>query len=104
MFHTATKLTVIAERLLEEDILKILSSQGASGYTILEGAGKGEHFTRMSDRASIVSAFSIIKIEVIFTDRERAETAAKEIHDKHFEYYSGVVHLSQIEVIRPERF
>ena len=104
MFHTATKVTIIAERLLKDGIVKILEADGAKGYTIVDGAGKGEHFKRASDRASVVSAFSIIRIEVIFTERERAEKVANDVAEKYFGQYSGLVHLSEIEVLRPERF
>jgi len=104
MFHTATKVTIIAERLLQDGIVKILEADGAKGYTIVDGSGKGEHFKRVSDRASVVRAFSIIRIEAIFAERERAEKVAQDVTDRYFGQYSGVVHLSQVEVLRPERF
>jgi len=104
MFHKATKVTIIAERLLQDGIVKILEADGAKGYTIVDGAGKGEHLTRASNRASVVNAFSIIRIEVIFSERDRAEKVANDVADRYFNQYSGVVHLSEIEVLRPERF
>jgi len=104
MFHTATKVTIIAERLLQDGIVKLLEADGAKGYTIVDGSGKGEHFNRASDRASMVSAFSIIRIEAIVTDRERGEKVARDIADRFFRQHSGIVYLSEIEVLRPERF
>jgi nitrogen regulatory protein PII len=104
MFHPATKVTIIAERMLQSGIVKILEDDGAKGYTIVDGSGKGEHKSRDGDRASVVHDFSIIRIEVMFSDRKRAERVAEDVAAKYFRQYPGVVYLSPIEILRPERF
>ncbi|NBC21703.1 MAG: hypothetical protein GVY06_11780 [Alphaproteobacteria bacterium] len=104
MFHTATKITIIAERLLQDGIISIVEAAGAKGYTIVDGSGKGEHFVRPAERAAVVSAFSIIRIEVIVNDAEQARDIARDIAGRFFKQYSGIVYLSEIEVLRPERF
>lgn len=104
MFHAATKLTVIAERLLQDQLVEKLEAAGATGYTLVEGGGKGEHFTRMTKSASVVQAFSIIRIEAIFSSNEAARTVAEQIEQKFFGQYSGIIYLSPIEVLRPEKF
>ncbi|MEO1014707.1 MAG: hypothetical protein AAFX08_05905 [Pseudomonadota bacterium] len=104
MFHPATKVTIIAERLLQDKLVAKLEDAGAKGYTIVDGGGKGEHFTRASDSASVVNAFSIIRIEAILASDETARAIATEIETGFFKQYSGVVYLSQVEVLRPERF
>lgn len=104
MFHPATKVTIIAERLLQDRLIKKLEAAGAKGYTIVDGSGKGEHFTRSGDRATVVSAFSIIRIEAILSSDAQAHTVAQEIEAAFFKQYSGIVYLSPIEILRPQRF
>ena len=78
MFHQATKVTIIAERLLQEGILKILEAGGAKGYTIVDGSGQGEHINRKGGRAAVVRAFSMVRIEFIQTDEASARAIAEE--------------------------
>lgn len=104
MFHAATKITVIAERLLQKKLIAKIEEAGARGYTIVDGSGKGEEFVRSGDRATVVKAFSIIRIEAVFADEAKARKLATDITEAFFEDYSGIVYLSPIEVIRKERF
>ena len=104
MSYAATKVTIIAERLLQEKLVAQIEQAGAKGYTIVDGSGKGEHFTRRGDRASVIKAFSIIRIEVIMAEEPKARGLAERITDTHFSDYSGIVYLSPIEVLRKEKF
>lgn len=104
MFYQATKVTIIAERLLQEGILKILEDGGAKGYTIVDGSGQGEHINRQGGRAAVVRAFSIVRIEFIQTDEASARAIAEEVARKYFKQYSGIVYVSPVEVIRADRF
>jgi len=104
MFHPAAKVTIIAERLLQQGITKIIDSAGATGYTIVDGSGKGEHFHPPSDRAAVVSAFSIVRIEALVKDIEQAREIGRRVAETYFKQYSGIVYVSPAEVLRPERF
>ncbi len=104
MFHPAAKVTIIAERLLQERIAKIIEQAGASGYTVVDGSGKGEHFHPPQDRAAVVSAFSIVRIEALVKDIEVARRIGEEVATRYFRQYSGIVYVSPAEVLRPERF
>lgn len=104
MFYQATKVTIIAERLLQEGILKILEAGGAKGYTIVDGSGQGEHINRQGGRAAVVRAFSIVRIDFIQTDEASARAIAEEVSRKYFKQYSGIVYVSPVEVIRADRF
>lgn len=104
MVHKATKVTIIAEELLEEQITAKIAAAGATGYTILEGSGRGQHSTHPKNRPSVVSGFSIIKIEFVMLDRERALALADDIADTDFKSQSGIVYISEVEVLRPSRF
>lgn len=104
MFYKANKVTIVAERLLQAGILKILEAGGAKGYTIVDGSGQGEHINRKGDRASVVRAFSIVRIEFIMADEISARAIAEEVATTYFDQYSGIVYVSPVEVIRADRF
>lgn len=104
MVHPATKVTVIAERLLEDSITTIINEAGATGYTTVEGNGKGQHGLHGKKGASLVEAFSIVKIEFVMKDRDAAVKVAETISDRHFKKQSGIVYISTVEILRPGRF
>lgn len=104
MVHSATRVTIIAERLLEDKITRIIEKAGSKGYTILEGSGKGERGTHLKKGATVVDAFSILKIEFIVLERVIAISVAEEVRASCFKNYSGIVYLTQVEILREDRF
>lgn len=104
MATPATTVTIIAERLLQAKIIDLLNETGATGYTIVEGSGKGHELTRTHERPSIVRDFDIVRIEFVMTDGEHAREIAQQIADTFFEDYSGIIYITPAEVLRPERF
>ncbi len=105
MTHRATEITIVAERLLQEGIVRIIEAAGATGYTVLEGSGKGSHGLRSRERPSVAGgAFDIVKIEVIVAGREAAERIAQEVADAYFSDYAGIVYVEDVEILRPSKF
>lgn len=104
MAITATTVTIIAERLLQAPITKILDETGATGYTMVEGSGKGHHLTRTHERPSIVRDFDIVRIEFVMLDGDHAREIAQQIADEFFTDYSGIIYITPAEVLRAERF
>jgi nitrogen regulatory protein PII len=104
MVHEATRVTIIAERLLESRITDIINKAGASGYTLLDGSGKGQHGRHLSKGATVINSFSILKIEFVVLDRDIALAVADEIEKTCFDNYSGIVYLSRVEILRKNRF
>ncbi len=104
MATQATTVTIIAERLLQAKITALLDETGASGYTVVEGSGKGHHLTRTHDRPSIVRDFDIVRIEFVMTDGVHAREIAQQIADTYFKQYSGIITIAPVEVLRPELF
>lgn len=104
MVTHATTIVIIAERLLQDRIVQLLDNEGATGYTIVEGSGKGRHFTRTHDRPSIVRDFDIVRIEFVMADGDHAREIAQQIADSYFKDNSGIIYITPTEVLRPERF
>ena len=104
MTHTATKVSIITEKLIETGVEKICLDEGATGYTVFDGSGMGSHGLRSRDRPAVVSAFALIKIEVIVADASVAERIAEKVASTYFKDYSGIVYLDRVEVLRREKF
>ncbi|MEM7728753.1 MAG: hypothetical protein AAF311_05700 [Pseudomonadota bacterium] len=104
MFSPATKTVLIVERLIQEDVIDRIEAGGAKGYTIVPGSGQGEHHRRRGRGAHIVDDFSIVRIEFIMADDAKARAIAEDVAERYFEQYPGIVYISPVEVIRPERF
>jgi len=104
MPFSATTVTIIAERILQDRIVRTMEENGATGYTIVEGSGKGRHLTRTHERPSLVRDFDIVRIEFIMLDADRARDIAQAITSEYFAQFSGIVYLSAAEVLRPEKF
>lgn len=100
----ATRISIIAEKLIQDGITRILEQAGATGYSLFEGGGKGEHGLHPLRRPSIVEEFAIVKIEAIIANREVAEKIAEQITTAYFGTHSGVIYLHDVEVLRPEKF
>ena len=104
MLHRATRISVIAEKLIQDGIVRIIEAAGATGYSFFDGAGKGQRGLHPAHRPSVVDGFSIVKIEAVVSDRRLAERIAEQVAEAFFETYSGVVYLDDVEVLRPEKF
>lgn len=104
LFHKATKIILVVERLLRDKVIAIVEAEGAKGYTVTEGVGKGAHGLHGSDRPGIAPGFTIVRIEVIVADRAAAERIAETVAGRYFKDYPGIVYMDQVEVLRLEKF
>lgn len=104
MFSQATKVVLIVERLIQEQVIDLIEEGGAKGYTLVPGSGQGEHHRRRGSRASVVSDFSIVRIEFIMASKDKAKAIAEKVAETYFEQYPGIVYISDVEVIRADRF
>jgi hypothetical protein len=50
-FQQGTVVTIICEAVLQDRLIKLLQTLGASGYTIIPAQGAGSHGKRMGDMA-----------------------------------------------------
>jgi len=102
--YKATRISIVAEKLIEDGIIRILEDAGATGYSVFEGGGKGSHGPHPLHRPAIVDGFAIIKIEAILGNRNAAERIADAVTQKYFGQYSGIVYLDDVEILRPAKF
>lgn len=92
-------LTIICESDLEKKLGDDVIGLGAHGYTVTEARGRGAG----GDRDAAWSPSGNIRMEVI-CEAACAETIAAHLHKTYFEHYALVLYMSDVEVLRGEKF
>jgi hypothetical protein len=92
MKHNATLLSIMTEKVFENNILEVLDQEGAKGYAIFEGGGNGSLHLHPSQHASMVDEFRIVKIEVIVLSTDMANRIATRLMEECFNEQPGIVH------------
>ena len=96
---TCLLLTIISESALESTLVRELGELGARGYTITEARGYGDH----GNRDAAWSPHANIRIEVLCDDAT-ARRLYITIQERYYENYSIILYLSEVGVLRPEKF
>jgi len=94
-----TLLTIITEAIVEPTLLRDLDRLGVRGYTVSDARGRGARGVRDAawDEAANV------RIETICT-RALAEQVLRHLQERYYANYAMVAFLTEIEVLRPEKF
>ncbi|MFO7704977.1 MAG: transcriptional regulator [Halopseudomonas sp.] len=96
---TRTLLTLICETALEARLLKDLEQLGAPGWTLSDARGSGSRGVRSAGWDNDGN----IRLEIICS-RELAERIARHLQERYYANYAMVCYLSEVEVLRPEKF
>ena len=97
--HIRTLLTVICEAALEKKLVADLEQLGAPGLTISDARGRGGRGVRSAGWDTEGN----IRVEIICT-RDVAERIAGHLQARYYANYAMVCYLSQVRVLRPEKF
>lgn len=97
--HTRKLLTVVTEAALESSLVQDLERLGAHGYTVSDARGKGNRGVRNASWA----ASGNIRLEVA-CDGRTADAIAAHLQAHYYDNYAMVLFMSDIEVLRPEKF
>ena len=92
------KVTVICERLLRPDILKLLKKHGATGWTITAVEGEGSRGMRASDFEGRNSQIDTI------VSHETADAIMADIAENYFADWAIITYASDVEVLRGEKY
>lgn len=90
--------TIIAERVLKDRLLKELETLGASGYTLTDVAGQGSRGVRASEWEG-----KNIKIETVVSEA-LAHHIVDHISARYFKHYAVIVYLQTVEVVRGDKY
>ncbi|MFA7292334.1 MAG: transcriptional regulator [Rhodocyclaceae bacterium] len=92
-------LSIVCEACLESRVAHDLGALGASGYTVIDARGQGAHGTR----DGIWPPSANVRFEVI-CDMATAEVISTYLHDNYYQHYGMISYLSDVQVLRPEKF
>jgi nitrogen regulatory protein P-II 2 len=90
--------TIIALDSLEAKIVQDMDKLEIRGYTISPAHGKGLHSKKISDWEG-----TNIRIESLVSE-EKGKKLVEMIRDKYLNKYGVVLFVSDVEVLRPERY
>jgi hypothetical protein len=93
------KLTIITESALESVLPAELERLGAKGYTILAAHGKGARGVRTGDWDQNRN----IQIDVICNESV-ANAIVAHCTERYYKHYAMVLYLTDVGVVRPEKF
>ncbi|OYZ15127.1 MAG: hypothetical protein B7Y39_16640 [Bdellovibrio sp. 28-41-41] len=91
-------LTIICEPVLSSSILTISQDLGATGFTVTEVNGQG-NFDKSSGEIPDLKS----KIEIV-AEQHLALKIMKALADNFFKNYSLITYVSDISILRPEKF
>ncbi len=97
--HPKTLLVIVAEAVLEKNLVRDARQHGAQGWTVSEVHGAG----REGVREGAWEADRTIELKVI-CDESVADAIAAQVLTQYAPHYSVAMYFSTVQVLRPERF
>ena len=95
---TLQKLTLIAERVLRDDLLKLLRKHGASGWTITQVEGEGSRGVRATEwEGRNVQIDTLVATEI-------ADAILTEVARKYFEDWAVIAYTVEARVMRGGKY
>ncbi len=91
-------LTIVAERLLRDRILRHLDQMSVSGYTVIDSEGRGS-------RGVMVDEWQGDNVEIqILASIEVVDRIAEKMRERYFEHYSIILFAQNVDVLRGDKY
>ena len=90
--------TIVAERILEDRLLRALDALGASGYTLTEATGRGSRGVRASEWEGPDT-----RIETLVSPAV-ADAIVTHVAEAYFEHYAVIVYVQDALVVRGDKY
>ncbi len=100
--HAMRRLELIVEQMAHKRACRVMEAAGLTGYTVVSaiaGAGGGERWRRDDDPSASTQMMVIISIG----PAEKVDAALTQMHEL-LGAHIGVLSVSDVQVMRPERF
>lgn len=91
-------LTIVAEAVLEDQLLRDLKRLGARGYTLTRVEGEGSRGLRVGDVAG-----GNVRLELV-VGAEVAERILMHLAEHYFAYYAMIAFAADVEVVRGDKY
>ena len=98
MLNRLKLVTIVAERLLQERLLREIKELGGRGYTLTDAYGSGDRGVRASEWEGLN-----IKIEVVVPP-DTAERLVEHVAATYFEHHAVIVYQQDVEVVRGDKY
>jgi nitrogen regulatory protein P-II 2 len=95
---TLTLVTIVAEKVLEPKLARLVLDAGASGYTATEARGKGSR-----DMRSQTFEGHNVRIETVVSEAV-ASRILEQITESYFPHYGVIAFTSQVSVVRGTKY
>ena len=92
------KVTIVAERILRNQLIEVIKKHGATGWTIFAVEGEGSRGNRSSDFEGRNSQIDTL------VSPECAEAIMDDIARNYFQDWAVITYSSDVEVIRPDKY
>jgi nitrogen regulatory protein PII len=92
------KVTIVAERILRDQIIEILRKHGATGWSIAAVEGEGSRGNRSSDFEGRNAQIDTL------VSQECADAIMDDIARNYFEDWAIITYCSDVEVLRPDKY
>ena len=92
------KITIVAEAVLEDRLLRELRALGATGYTITDARGAGSRGRRTMDLGG-----RNIRVEVIAT-AALADAILAHVAEHYFEHFAVIAWVDDVAVVRGDKY
>lgn len=90
---------ILAESALEQLLAQDIKALGAHGYTVTDARGNGSH----GYREASWDADGSIRMEII-CEEAVAEKIAEAVFEKYFKNYAVCLYLSEVKVLRTDKY
>jgi nitrogen regulatory protein P-II 2 len=90
--------TIVAERVLRDRILKEIRELGARGFTLTDTSGEGSRGVRASEWEGLS-----VKIETI-VGPELAERIVAHVAETYFRHFAVIVYVQPADVVRKDKY
>lgn len=97
--HTRKLLTIVTEAALEGTLTRDIERLGAHGHTVTDARGRGSRGARNAGW----DASGNIRVEVV-CDAEMADVIVAHLQEHYYDDYAMIVFVSDIRVLRPDKF
>jgi nitrogen regulatory protein PII len=104
MSKPAKKLVIVTEKVLMKKVAKIIDECGATGYTVVDTGGKGSRNMRSTGKPNTADTDTNVKFEVLTPDRMMAQNIAKQVAERFFVDFAGMIYICDAEVLYGQSF
>lgn len=96
--QTLRLVTIIAERILQDQLIEEIIKLGAKGYTLTEVRGEGSRGVRAHEWEGRDA-----KLEAVVSPQV-AERIAEHVSTNYFEHYAVILYVQTVEVVRGDKY